>query len=86
MTLIAGYRVVGAGQGRSSKLPSQKKARMRVGRGERQSRPVTREKEPSSRKMVEQGQSKQLNFIFPRPAFQQERGCGGLGAGVRGKH
>lgn len=34
MTLIAGYRVAGAGQGRSSKLPSQKKARMRVGGGE----------------------------------------------------
>lgn len=82
MTLIAGYRVAGAGQGRSSKLPSQKKARMGGG----QCRLATREKEPSSRKMVEQGQSKQLNFIFPRPAFQQERGCGGLGAGMDGKH
>lgn len=38
MTLIAGYRVAGAGQGRSSKLPSQKKARMGAGldsRGDR---------------------------------------------------
>lgn len=35
-----------------------------------QYRAARREKDPSSRKRVHRGQRKQLEFVFPRPAFQ----------------